>query len=195
MYLSCSHLPNKHVAVRGNSVPSPPLLLITTILPCSGISDYLETRRTKTLVLKSRTGPQEGKTYIRILTWINVIDFRGQAVKPCFSFQLSCARSSRGKEFKLCIVNVRYVYRIMASQWFEFLRPNTCKFWHRSGIISKGKISQTHTKAFEVEKSHEETIEFTAKSLIKTAPTESRNKRLCETFKHRAPLPANPRWV
>lgn len=34
---SFSHLPNKHDAVRGNSVPSPPLLLITTIFPCSGI--------------------------------------------------------------------------------------------------------------------------------------------------------------
>lgn len=31
------YLPNKHVAVRGNSVPSPPLLLMTTIFPCSGI--------------------------------------------------------------------------------------------------------------------------------------------------------------
>lgn len=41
MHFNCSHLPNKHVAVRGNSCPSPPLLFITTILPCSGISNYL----------------------------------------------------------------------------------------------------------------------------------------------------------
>lgn len=34
---SFSHLPNKHDAVRGNSVPSPPLLLITTIFPCRDI--------------------------------------------------------------------------------------------------------------------------------------------------------------
>lgn len=47
----------------------------------------------KNLVLKSRTGTQEVKTYIRILMWINVIDFRGQAVKPCFSFQLSWVKA------------------------------------------------------------------------------------------------------
>lgn len=38
---SVTDLPNKQDAVRGNSVPSPPFLLITTIFPSKGISKQL----------------------------------------------------------------------------------------------------------------------------------------------------------
>lgn len=39
--LTVTDLPNKQDAVRGNSVPSPPFLLITTIFPSKGISKQL----------------------------------------------------------------------------------------------------------------------------------------------------------